>query len=460
MVSIAHYARVLKSQLEDSHKILSDSWGQDQIESACRDCGHHWRERVWNPLQTVWTFLLQVLWVDSSCRAAVAMTLGQWAAKQQSLDCSPDPSAYCQARQRLPLEVIRRGVKTVGQRLREKVGSRHLWCGRRVWMVDGSSCSMPDTPSLQKAFGQPSGQAPGCGFPVAKIVAMFCWASGAVLDAAVGPWWSSELLLWRRLWYLLPPGDVVLGDRYYCSFGDLAGLRQRGVDGVFRLHQRRPADFRCGQRLGREDRLVTWRRPLCPQRPRGMTVQQWRLLPEELTVRLLRVHVNVAGFRSRVILVATTLLDPVAYPAERIAALYRDRWTVELRLREIKTTLGMDVLRGHSPDIVGKEIYLHLLAYNLIRTLMWQAAAMHGRDLHRLSFAGTVDRLNALLPYLWLYQGTAEARRLYALLLEWIAHEPLPHRPNRMEPRAVKRRPKEYALLNKPRAEMRKALVG
>jgi hypothetical protein len=319
---------------------------------------------------------------------------------------------------------------------------------------------MPDTPALQKAFGQPSGQAPGCGFPVAKIVAMFCWASGAVLDAAVGPWWSSELLLWRRLWYLLPPGDVVLGDRYYCSFGDLAGLRQRGVDGVFRLHQRRPADFRYGQRLGREDRLVTWRRPLCPQRPRGMTVRQWRLLPEELTVRLLRVHVNVAGFRSRVILVATTLLDPVAYPAERIAALYRDRWTVELRLREIKTTLGMDVLRGHSPDVVSKEIYLHLLAYNLIRTLMWQAAAMHGRDLHRLSFAGTVDRLNALLPYLWLYQGTAEARRLYALLLEWIAHDPLPHRPNRIEPRAVKRRPKEYALLNKPRAEMRKVLVG
>jgi hypothetical protein len=327
-------------------------------------------------------------------------------------------------------------------------------------MVDGSSCSMPDTPSLQKAFGQPSGQRKGCGFPVAKFVAMFCWATGAVLDVAIGPYRSSELRLWRRLWHLFQPGDVALGDRFYCNFNGFVQLQRRGVDGVFRLHQRRLADFRRGKRLGKNDRLATWKRPTFQGRPRGMTIRQWQLLPEELPVRLIRVFVNIPGFRSRVIDIATTLLDPVAYPAERIAALYRDRWTVELRLRDIKTTLGMDVLRGRSPDIVRKEIYLHLLAYNLIRTLMWQAAETHGRDLHRLNFAGTVDRLNALLQYLWLFQGADLAGQLVALLMKWIAHDLLPYRPNRLEPRAKKRRPKEYALLNQPRAEMRKALVG
>jgi hypothetical protein len=460
MANIAHYQRVLKNQLEQGHKILSDCWSREQIESACRVCGHHWRERLWNPLQTVWTFLLQVLNVGSSCRAAVAMTLGQWAVKEPSPPGSPDPSGYCQARRRLPLEVIRRGLHTVAQRLREQIADRHLWCGRRLWIVDGSSCSMPDTPALQQTFGQPSGQKKGCGFPVAKIVAMFCWATGAVRDVAIGPWWMSELRLWRCLWHMFQSGDVVLGDRYFCSFGILAQLQRRGVAGVFRLHQRRSADFRRGQRLGKNDRLVTWQRPTFSCRPRGMTRRQWQALPEELTVRLLRVFVTLPGFRSRVIDIATTLLDPVAYPAERIAALYRDRWTVELRLRDLKTTLGLDVLRGHSPDIVRKEVYMHLLAYNLIRMLMWQAAARQGRDLHRLSFAGTVDRLNALLPYLWLLQQTDRAERLYQLLLSWIAHDLLPYRPNRLEPRAKKRRPKKYALLTVPRAEMRKTLAG
>jgi hypothetical protein len=194
-------------------------------------------------------------------------------------------------------------------------------------------------------------------------------------------------------------------------------------------------------------------------RPRGMSVEEWSLLPEELTVRLLRFRVDIPGFRSSRITVATSLLDPVAYPAARIAALYRDRWLIELRFRDIKITLGMDVLRGKKPDIVRKEIYMHLLAYNMIRCMMWQAAEAHGRDLHRLSFAGSVDRLNSMTPYLWLFEGTEKARRLYELLLHWIAHDPNPDRPNRIEPRAVKRRPKEYDLLNKPRHQMRKELL-
>jgi hypothetical protein len=387
------------------------------------------------------------------------MALGQQVAVGRAPPFSADPSAYCQARRRLPLAVLASSVCQIGRRLREEVSATLTWFGRRVCLVDGSTCSMPDTPELQAAFSQPDGQAPGCGFPVAKVVALFCWASGAVLQAAVGPLWMSELHLWRSFWPALSPGQIVLGDRFYCSFYDMVGVMRRGCDAVFRLHQRRSADFRRGRRLGRQDRLVTWRRPTWKARPRGMTRRQWKRLPRTVTIRLIRFATGIRGFRSKSITVATTLLDPVKYPPERITALYRDRWLIELRFRDIKTTMGMEVLRGKTPDIVRKEILMHLLAYNLIRCLMWQAAAEHDRPLHRLSFAGTVDRLNVMGPYLWLFASLPKSRQLYELLIRWIAADTVPYRPNRLEPRAVKRRPKEYALMNKPRHQMRKALL-
>ncbi len=202
---------------------------------------------------------------------------------------------------------------------------------------------------------------------------------------------------------------------------------------------------------------MTWERPtICP---RGLSREQWMSLPEHLTIRVLRFATATPGFRSQTIVVATTLLDPLAYPRREIATLYGDRWTVELRLRDIKTTMQMEVLRSKSPDVVGKEILMHLLAYNLIRALMWQAADQHGRPLHRLSFAGTLAHLKALLPYLWLQAGTRRFAPLHALLLEWIARDTLAHRPGRIEPRAVKRRPKQYYILNKPRQQLRQALL-
>jgi len=318
---------------------------------------------------------------------------------------------------------------------------------------------MPDTPELQEAFGQPDGQKAGCGFPVARIVAMFCWATGAALDVVIGAYRSSELTLVHPLWDHLKHGDIVLADRFYCTYVNVAALLARRCDAVFRLHggRSRTMDFRQGKCLGRQDRLMLWQRPkICP---RGLSREQWLSLPEPLTIRVIRFGTRVPGFRSRTVLVATTLLDPVAYPLEEIAALYGDRWTVELRLRDIKTTMQMDVLRGKSPDVVRKEILMHLLAYNLIRALMWQAAQKHGRPLHRLSFAGTIKHLNAVAPYLWLYAGTDRSDVLYALLLEWMARDELPYRPGRIDPRAVKRRPKEYDHLNKPRHEMREALL-
>ena len=458
MARIAYYRELLKNDLLGRISGLKDVLsGQDLLAAVAAE-GYYWRNRIWNPVLTFWTFLVQVLHPGSSCRQAVAQVLAEQAAESQR-HISPDASAYCQARQRVPLSVFKAALRKVARCLQDKAQDRYLWHGRRVRLVDGSSCSMPDTPELQAEFGQPDDQKAGCGFPVARMVAMFCWATGAVLDVAIGAYRSSELMLAHKMWPCLKQGDIVLADRFYCTYAVVAELLARGCDAVFRLHgaRSRTMDFRKGRRLGRHDRLMTWQRPtVCP---RGLSREQWMALPEYLALRVIRFHTQVPGFRSRTILVATTLLDANAYPLQQIAGLYGDRWMVELRLRDIQTTLQMDVLRSKSPDVVRKEILMHLLAYNLIRTLMWQAAEKHGQPLHRLSFAGTVQRLDALAPYLWLYAGSRRARVLYELLLEWIARDKLPSRPHRVEPRAVKRRPKKYARLNKPRQQLRQALL-
>lgn len=456
MARIAYYRELLKRDWPGYLAQRTDFLSAEDILTAAES--YVWRDRIWNPVLTFWTFLVQVLHPGSSCREAVAEVLAQQAGRSQRR-ISPDASAYCQARQRVPLSVFIAALCKVGRCLQDRAGQAFLWHGRQVRVVDGSSCSMPDTAELQIEFGQPDGQKPGCGFPVARLVAVFCWATGAVLDVAIGAYRSSELTLVHQLWSCLQRGDIVLADRFYCTYGVLSELLSRGCDAVFRLHggRSRTMDFRKGERLGRQDRLVVWQRPtVCP---RGLSHQQWMSLPQQMMVRVVRFSTQVRGFRSRTIMVATTLLDPVAYPLEEIAALYGDRWTVELRLRDIKTTMQMDVLRGKSGDIVRKEILMHLLAYNLIRALMWQAAEKHGCPLHRLSFAGTVAHLNALAPYLWLYAGTHRCVILYTLLLAWIARDKLPHRPGRIEPRAVKRRPKEYDRLNKPRQELRQSLL-
>jgi hypothetical protein len=456
---MTHFHQILKRDLFKRIVFLRTFLSVEDILAAAAAEHYRWRERIWTPMQTLWTFLVQVLNPDCSCRAAVAQVLVEQAALGESLDISADPTAYCQARRRLPMVLIKRVFQIIGQCLRAKVPTDYLWHGRRVWLVDGSSCSMPDTPELQEAFGQPDGQHKGCGFPVARIVGLFCWATGTIADLVIGAYRSSELALWRQLWAHLQSGDIVLADRFYCTYAEVVQLLARGCDGVFRLHgaRSRTMDFRQGKRLGKNDRLVTWYRPkLCP---RTLSQEMFAALPETVTVRVIRFHTQTPGFRSQTIMVATTLLDPKLYSLEAIAQLYADRWTVELRLRDLKTTLGMGVLRGRSPDVVCKEIYMHMVAYNLIRALMWQAAQEHHRPLHRLSFAGTMQRFNVVAPYLCLFCGTAKAIMLYQLLLKWIAGDILPCRPNRIEPRAVKRRPKEYALLNKTRQEMREALL-
>jgi hypothetical protein len=457
---MTHFHQILKRDFFRRITFLKMFLSPEEILAAAAAEDYHWRERIWTPIQTLWTFLVQVLNPDGSCRAAVAQVLAEQAALGESSEISADPTAYCQARRRLPMGLFKTAFQKIGQNLRARVGTDYLWHGRQVWVVDGSSCSMPDTPELQEAFGQPDGQRKGCGFPVARIVGLFCWASGAIVDIAMAAYRSSELSLWRQLWGHLQSGDIVLADRFYCTYAEVSGLLRRGCDGVFRLQgaRARTMDFRQGKRLGKNDRLVVWHRPNLS--PRTLSPEQFALLPETLTVRVLRFHTQIPGFRSKTIMVATTLLDPKLYSLEAIAQLYADRWTVELRLRDVKTTLGMDVLRGKSSDVVCKEISMHLVAYNLIRALMWQASEEHDRPLHRLSFAGTVQRFDVMVPYLYLFCGTPKAVMLYRLLLKWVAGDILPHRPNRIEPRAVKRRLKEYALLNRPRGEMRRVLLS
>jgi hypothetical protein len=455
MASITHWKPYLKSHLLND-PVVADALAPQNIEQQCRAAGHCWRDSFWSPSVTVITFLLQVLDSSKTLRAAVANLLAQLAATGQPNLPSADPTAYCQARLRLPGYTLTRLLVMLAERLRNLAGETTRWLGHRVWIFDGSSVSMPDEPELQEVFPQPSGQKPGCGFPVAQFVALFCWASGAIIDLAIDSLRPHELTLFRRLWHHFAPGDVVLADRAYSAYVDMARLLQRGVFCVFRLHQRRPHDLRAGRPLGRDDRLVTWTRPQQWMQSMGVSREEFAQLPDTLTVRLVRITNAPRGSRCHTIVLVTTLTDPVETPADAIRRLYRDRWMAELNLRSLKEALGMELLRGHSVDVVTKEIVMHLVAYNLIRLLMWQAARRHGCDLHRLSFAGTLCRLHLALPLLLLHRrDQAAATALLDTILRWIAADRVPYRPDRYEPRRVKRRPKEYSRLNRPRAWFR-----
>jgi hypothetical protein len=312
---------------------------------------------------------------------------------------------------------------------------------------------MPDTAQNQALYPQPSNQKPGCGFPMLKLVGLFSLATGAILHAVYGPLRVHDIQLLRQLWSALTQGDVLMADRGFCSFGCLAMLQQAGVDSLMRLHQRRPANFRRGKRLGKDDRLVAWTKP--SRCPCMLSPEQFAALPDTLTVRQLRVKPTVKGFRTQSLVLVTTLVDAVAYPAEALAALYLQRWGVELHFRELKTLLRMDVLRCRSPQMIHKEVLLHLIAYNLVRAVMQQAARCHHVDLSRISFKGTLDTIRQFAaPFQASGLSSRQRAVLQKELLRLIASDSVPWRPGRAEPRAKKRRPKNYQLLTKPRHAM------
>ena len=426
------------------------------IEQILQEEGGQWKSILYTPWVTFWTFFWQVLSPDRSCRAALKRLAAWMGLRGGKLD-NEDTSPYCKARARLPESALRRLMRTLGGKSHQEAPAEWRWCGRNVKAVDGSTAIMADTPANQRAYPQNPSQKPGLGFPIARFVVLFCLATGSALEMAIGQYCgkqTGENALFRSLWDELEPEDVVLGDRYYCSYFDLAMLKQRGVDGVFRLHQRRPCDFRRGRRLGKEDQIVTWYRP---RRPDWMDEDTYNKIPETMEIRQVRIHVGKPGFRTQVLDLATTLLDPDLYTKSDLGMLFRQRWHAELDLRSIKIVLGMDMLRCKTPEMVRKEIWMTLLGYNVIRALMVAASQEHGGDPRHVSFKGALQTVQEFA--VGLREGTPQQRRwLWQILLSSIAGDAVGYRPDRVEPRARKRRPKKYPLLTTPRRQAQAAL--
>ena len=426
------------------------------VEAACRLCGHRWRDRIYTPWITLSLFLSQVLSADHSCDDAVDH-FQKYLHDHGLPPVSTKTSSYCEARQRLPEGVVWELVRQTGSAIHEQAKASWLFHGRSVKIVDGSTAIMPDTPRNQAAYPQEKNQKPGLGFPILRLLVVFSLAVGTVLEAAVGPYQgklTSELALLRPLLERFQKGDIVLADRFFCSYWVIAALKARGVDVVLRLHQRRKTDFRRGRRLGREDHRVTWTKPVAV--PAWMSRAEYDAMPAMLTMRELRVRVQDKTKRVRQLVVVTTLLDAETYPAGELGGLFRQRWDAELYLRSLKTDMGMEMLRTESPEMVRKEVATHLLAYNLIRGLMAEAAKAEGVKPRRLSYTGAVHTVRAF-EAVHLYDPAWIAADL-PRLLELIGQKRVPDRPDRYEPRAVKRRPKPHPLLTMPRKKAKRLI--
>jgi hypothetical protein len=399
------------------------------------------RERLYPPTVTLSMFMRQVLEADGSCQKAVNGWAAQRAADGLSAS-SVRTGGYCRARQRLPLEMVRALTRETGRLLSDKALAQWLWRGRAVKLVDGTGLSMPDTPDNQAVYPQPNTQAPGVGFPLARLAMVICLATGAALDAAIGPHHgkgSGELGLVRRLLEGFGPGDVMLADALYCNYFLIATLMAKGVDVLFEQNGARITDFRRGQSLGKRDHIVRWPKPAAP--PEWMTREQYAQFPDEITLREVKVAHQV---------LVTTLLDHRRVSKDDLSQLYARRWNVELDLRNLKTTTGMDVLSCQTPEMNDKQLWVHLLAYNVIRLLMAQAASNAGVDPRDLSFKHAVQLWTE-----WVARGlsaTKDHHRLFTL----IAQCKVGHRPGRIEPRRRKRRPKPYPWLKVPRAHARR----
>jgi hypothetical protein len=419
------------------------------IEGVCRKCNHTWRDRDLDPAATLARFMQQVLHGNIPC-SEIRHLFGD----------SITPQAYCSARARIPLAVYQTLVREVYARVAPLTGhDEHLWHGHRTFHVDGSTFSMPDTPELRNAFGLPSGPKPGCGFPMAHLLMLFSASTGLLLDA-----WASRL----RIGDLaetpdahkhLQPGDILIGDDSFSGYQHLALLQKQGLHGLFPVHHLRIVDFQkgrphCGEgnkvvagmprsrwikSLGKTDQLVEYFKPA--YKPEWMSAADFQSLPESVVVRELRRTVTRPGLGKITITLVTTLLDPDSYPADDLLELRLRRWDVETNIGHLKTTMKMDVLHCKTEQGVRKELAVFCIVYNLVRVVMLQAAHRQDVPVSRISFADA---------YKWMRH--AEARDVLPVLIV------NPHRPNRVEPRCKKRRPKPYDLMNKPRKQLRKLL--
>jgi hypothetical protein len=419
------------------------------------EAGSHSRDRIFNLRLTLECFLWQLLKPKTACREVVRQVQALFRLAGRG-EVDESTSAYCQARKSLPRERIEQLLGVSTHEAERRVGSGGQINGRSVKVVDASSAQAPDTRANQKRYPQSAEQKPGCGFPVLKFLLLFSLNSGAVLNVVMGSLHNHDLRLLRRLQEELRAGDILLGDRAYGEYTTLADLPLRGVDVVARLHQRRKVDFRRARRLARQDGWFVWQKG--STRSRLLTTAQWNRLPAEITVRIIRFTATIRGFRHRRITLVTTLLDPKLYPAEQLIGLYARRWRLELCLRDLKTTLGMEQLRCKTPDLVEKELLIYLLGHNLIRCLMAAAVARHQVDLERVSFKGSVDALRQYSAAIATARNRKLRDALWDDLLLNLARDLVPYRPNRIEPRALKRRPKNFGWLTKPRHQFKESL--
>ena len=421
------------------------------LETMCLQCYYG---SLYNPVTVLWLFLSQVIHANPTLATTVENFLA-WRLGQGMTPCSTDTGAYARARQRLPEALLAMLTRHTGRAADQAALDPWRWLGRTVKLFDGSTVSMPDTPKNQAAYPQSRAQAPGVGFPLARIGVLFSLSVGTVLDLGIRRWagkFQSELAMLRDMIAGLFAGDVLLTDRYLCSYMEIALLQQQGVDFVGRMHSQRKVDFRRGERLGHYDHVVEWVRP---RRPEWMSIELYATIPATLLIREFRYRLVRPGYRKRTIMVATTLLNNEQYSVADISQLYRLRWDAEINLRSLKTMMNMDVLRCQSPEMVRKEIWAHLLAYNLIRTVIAQAAAKHGKHPRQISFTRAMRTLEAFRSPL-AYTPSQQLPMIYEHMLQAIASHEIANRPNRLEPRQRKRRPKPYRLMTKPRRLARK----
>jgi hypothetical protein len=453
------FATVLDSFGRADGSRFADILTEEDIDQACRRHGVHFAASdndVWTPALTLWTFLSQCLSSCKSCVAAVARAMVLRVALGLP-PCSAETGAYCKARPKLPEAFLRDLTLQVGNKVEDQAADEWRWYGRRVILADGAELSMPDTPENQEAYPQSNSQKVGLGFPHLRLVVLLTFATASVVGAAMGPCQgkeSGETALFRSLLPELKVGDLVVADRFYCSYWLVVLLMLAGVDVAVRMHQARGYDFRRGRRLGRGDHVVCW---IKPERPDWMDQETYECLPDQLEVREVQVTVREPGQRVRNLVVVTTLLDARFHPQGDIADLYHQRWHVELDLRNIKQTLGMDILSCKTPEMIRKEVWTHLLGYNLVRQVLAQAAVAGECAPRQLSFAGAVQIWEAFRWFLTL-SVAGERGMLMRVVLVAVSTHRVGNRPNRVEPREVKRR-KKVRLMTRPRAERRAELL-
>ncbi len=451
-------AEILKQNFQNSVALPFDPvLSEVVIQKVLDEQGVRYRQTLYTPIVVVWAWISQVLDADKSLSNAVKRVVAWLAVAGESIP-SADTGAYSKARKRLPLSVLPPLLRQTATALQGAVQPEQQWCGRRVKAYDGTTVLMSDTPANQKVYPQHSNQKQGCGFPLAKLVVWFCGTTGTVLEVAIAAFNTSEWQLARQLYATLTAEDVVVADSAYGNYGDLALVRRAGADAVFRKHHARRCDFRKGKRLGIGDHIVRWQRP--QQCPQSMRTADFEALPQSIEVREVHWLIQQPGFRPSEIILVTTLIDSKRYTKAKLAQLYHLRWlATEVNFKHLKTTLQMEMIAAKTPEMVQKDIWMHLLAYNLLRTLMWQSAQLAQASPLRISLQGTRQQFNQFRPN-FAQVSDLDRCNLYKTLLEVVSAQVLLLRPNRKEPRVTKRRPKAFPRMQQPRRVLKAKLVA